>query len=94
MHFYFTVPPKASNKHLEVRGVEGQPLSLECNVLAVPVPEVKWSKVKKQGKNSLLATNETLFISSLQVDDGGDYKCKASNYLGSVTVNVHVVVAG
>ncbi|XP_062512619.1 hemicentin-1-like isoform X1 [Corticium candelabrum] len=87
------IPPKASSKHLEVRGVEGQPLTLECNVLAVPLPEVKWSKVKKQGKNSLLATNETLLISSLQVDDGGDYKCKASNYIGSVTVNVHVVVA-
>ena len=90
----FIVPPKALNSRLEVRGVKGQPLTLDCTVLAVPVPEVTWFKLGERGKTSLSPPNKTFRIRSLQLDDAGGYECTASNYLGSVTVNVQVLVAG
>ncbi|XP_022801199.1 uncharacterized protein LOC111338912 isoform X2 [Stylophora pistillata] len=52
-----------------------------------PPPAIQWSKAFSplpQGRSSV--TNGTLMITSFTLQDDGDYQCKATNKLGSVSV--------
>ncbi|TRY70745.1 hypothetical protein TCAL_04830 [Tigriopus californicus] len=85
----------------------GRPLTLECSATGTPRPNIRWLldgtplTFDTSASFSLTLTNETssrarlsLRISRMRLDQGGFYKCEASNYLGHATRAKRVDVYG
>ncbi|XP_047041100.1 basement membrane-specific heparan sulfate proteoglycan core protein-like isoform X2 [Helicoverpa zea] len=63
---------------------EGDLIELDCSVRGNPTPSIRWQR----GSNRPLPLSATyvdnrLIIESAQVDDSGEYRCTASNQVGS-----------
>lgn len=80
----------------------GEPLILTCRILAGnPTPTVVW--LRRDGRPLTLRTKETYDgpdliaidypISSITIQDGGQYECRATNVVGGVTQTtaIHVL---
>ena len=76
----------AQQAHIKV--VPGSPLSLVCEALASPRPSVSWSR-----EGRVITSSPTLSIPSLTERDSGVYVCRASNPLGSTTMEFSVTVS-
>ncbi|XP_033116214.1 twitchin-like [Anneissia japonica] len=85
----FTMKPKMSQSE------DASKLTIECELCAVPRPDIKWylgDKQLKDGGRLKIGCDEdgeyyflSLEISSLTEVDGGDYKIIATNKLGTAT---------
>lgn len=80
-------------------------LTLTCVATGSPQPVIKWylnnvplhqsSTMRiKDEKPELMKTKSSLYIAQMQVDDGGLYKCVASNKAGAVSHSERVDVQG
>lgn len=69
--------------------MEGNDALLFCNVTGNPPPSIYWTK---QGSNFVLASSETLHLTSLRADDGAVYRCKTENNLGSSETNITITI--
>lgn len=80
----------------------GDSVILTCRILAgIPAPNVVWAR--RDGRPLTLRTKETYdgpdlvsidyLISSITIQDGGQYECRASNVVGGVTQTtaIHVL---
>ncbi|XP_046728282.1 hemicentin-1 isoform X2 [Silurus meridionalis] len=96
---HIQVPPRIVGQQEEdVSAVEGQMVSLLCNVQAHPAPKIIWTKDGKQLRLGsgveIVSGGKMLQISRLQQQDAGQYVCTATSTAGqtqkSIKLNVHV----
>ncbi|XP_065913065.1 hemicentin-1-like isoform X2 [Dysidea avara] len=85
---------------------EGLNITLTCNGVGYPPPEIEWRKVdgtisnRTTISNSIMSTNEgnvtrvtvELTITGSYRDDSGSYECSVSNLLNTVTSTVNLTV--
>ena len=69
---------------------ENNTVSLICNATGKPAPVVTWTQVNNPGRS--FSPGEILTISRANANDTGEYKCTASNNVGSVTASATVTV--
>ncbi|XP_038159845.1 neuronal cell adhesion molecule a isoform X6 [Cyprinodon tularosa] len=75
--------------------LRGETLELECIAEGLPTPEVMWQKDGGRlpsGRTSFHEFKKTLTIIDVNEDDAGDYRCTATNKLGSVHHIIKVTV--
>ncbi|NWT94648.1 IGS10 protein, partial [Urocynchramus pylzowi] len=83
-----------------VKGVSGEPLSLDCLAEGSPRPRLAWTlpggrvlaRPQLSGRH-LLLENGTLLIRAAAAQDAGNYLCRAHNEAGDSSLTVPVVVA-
>ncbi|KAG7249859.1 hypothetical protein CRUP_005892, partial [Coryphaenoides rupestris] len=86
------VPLGGSSNHTVLRG---EVLELECIAEGLPTPEMSWRKEGGElpsDRMSLLNFRRTLRIVDVDESDAGDYRCSASNTLGSAHHSIKVTV--
>lgn len=72
--------------------MEGSELLLICEAVGVPRPLITWSK---DGKVLQKRTNDTNFVREYAKEDhNGNYECKASNFAGSDSYRIDVIIKG
>ncbi|XP_069384405.1 neuronal cell adhesion molecule-like isoform X15 [Paralichthys olivaceus] len=88
----FLIPSGSSSSKTVLRG---QVLEMECIADGLPTPEISWTKVSGDlpaQRMSYLYYQKNLRIVNVSESDAGDYRCSASNRLGSVHHTIHVSV--
>ncbi|NXK56348.1 PGBM protein, partial [Chauna torquata] len=68
----------------------GTAVELECLGLGDPKPHVTWSKVGGRIRPGVLSRAGTLTIERVERADAGQYRCTATNAVG--TVQSHVIL--
>ena len=75
---------------------QGSRIELPCVSSAYPLPSYTWSRrgvvINTTSQVTQVAGN--LVLGHAQLDDAGDYVCRAWNQLGSRDVSVRLVVTG
>jgi Leucine-rich repeat (LRR) protein len=101
-----TLPEECSPQIVHMSGTNvsrklGDPLTLECRALGVPIPRLHWllpdGSVLNATSNSVrlrLRNPGTLIFYHLKATDSGVYACVAENKMGSTSANVSLVVGG
>ncbi|KAM4712390.1 neuronal cell adhesion molecule a isoform 3-T3 [Anableps anableps] len=82
-HPDFMLPSGSTSNKMVLRG---ETLELECIAKGLPTPNILWQKDAGKlpsGRTSFYHFNKTLKISDVNEDDAGDYRCTATNKLGS-----------
>ncbi|XP_047245990.1 neuronal cell adhesion molecule a isoform X4 [Girardinichthys multiradiatus] len=75
--------------------LRGETLELECIAEGLPTPAILWQKDGGRlpsGRTGFHNFNKTLKISDVNEDDAGDYRCTATNKLGSEQHIINVTV--
>uniref|UniRef100_A0A671YZG0 Neural cell adhesion molecule L1 n=1 Tax=Sparus aurata TaxID=8175 RepID=A0A671YZG0_SPAAU len=88
----FMMPLGASSTKMVLRG---ETLELECIAAGLPTPDISWQKDGGElpsGRTTFQHFQKTLKISDVNEDDAGNYRCTATNKLGTaehiIKVNV------
>ena len=77
---------------------EGTAAKLSCKVKGKPRPEIAWLKEGKPVETGKRVTSgfdeevSSLCFSSTELDDEGEYRCKAQNEFGSATCTLELLV--
>ncbi|CAN7989158.1 unnamed protein product, partial [Ixodes hexagonus] len=86
-------PPSWKRRAEDVRVNIGDRAIIECLATGSPTPKIRWRK-RKDGEETTMYDNGTLFLENVTTNDGGEYSCEADNGMGpsarltfSVTVN-------
>ncbi|KAF7655227.1 hypothetical protein LDENG_00059130 [Lucifuga dentata] len=88
----FMTPPGSSSTKMVLRG---ETLELECIAEGLPTPEISWEKERGElpsSRTSFQNFKKTLKITDVNEADAGDYRCTATNSLGSVQHVIKVTV--
>ena len=91
-------PPEFLKPLKKVVVVEGSAAKLECRIHAKPEPVIEWLKddepVKPDNRIKTYFDSEVcrLTISDTVADDEGEYKCSATNELGSASCSAELLV--
>ncbi|XP_056281079.1 neuronal cell adhesion molecule a isoform X2 [Pseudoliparis swirei] len=88
----FMMPLGATSTKMVLRG---ETLELECVADGLPTPEISWEKVGGELPSSRLSFynfRKTLKVSDVNEGDGGDYRCTATNNLGTASHIIKVTV--
>lgn len=72
----------------------GTTVELECLGLGEPRPHVTWSKVGGRIRPGVLVHAGTLTIEQVERADAGQYRCTATNAVGTVQSHVILHVQG
>jgi hypothetical protein len=91
------VPPKSVGSAVEdIEVIEGETLTLRCEMSGRPEPELSWTKdgYALAGDVQLLADNATVYVADTTKQHRGTYFCKARNDGGVAdkTFNVRVIL--
>ncbi|XP_073903349.1 hemicentin-1 isoform X3 [Castor canadensis] len=90
------VPPLIGMSPALANVIEGQQLTLPCNLLAGnPIPERRWIKnsaMLVQNPYLTVRSDGSLHIERVGLQDGGEYTCVASNVAGTINKTTSVVV--
>nr|XP_032822383.1 neuronal cell adhesion molecule-like isoform X3 [Petromyzon marinus] len=73
-------------KTTRMHSLKGSTLVMECIAEGLPTPDVRWERVSghmPRGRFSTGNHNKTLRLHPVEVEDSGQYKCIASNNMGS-----------
>ncbi|XP_009081115.1 PREDICTED: LOW QUALITY PROTEIN: hemicentin-1-like, partial [Acanthisitta chloris] len=95
------VPPGivGENRLEDVKVKEKHSVTLVCEVIGTPVPQITWVKdgqtLAEDGDHRLLSSGRSLQVTHARVTDTGRYTCVASNAAGerSKTYSLNVLVA-
>ena len=68
----------------------GNAVEFECLAFGDPKPQVTWSKVGGQLRPGVLASGSMVKIERVEQTDAGQYRCTATNDVG--TVQSHVIL--
>ena len=75
--------------------IEGDTVTLSCNATGNPLPTISWTRngspVTASGRISFSDDKKQLTITNVNRTDSGEYRCVASNELGSDTSNASTV---
>ncbi|XP_043963815.1 neuronal cell adhesion molecule a isoform X12 [Gambusia affinis] len=88
----FKLPSGSTSNKMVLRG---ETLELECIAEGLPTPDISWQKDAGKlpsGRAFFSNFNKTLKISDVNEDDGGEYRCTATNKLGSAHHLIKVTV--
>uniref|UniRef100_A0A3Q2Q487 Neural cell adhesion molecule L1 n=1 Tax=Fundulus heteroclitus TaxID=8078 RepID=A0A3Q2Q487_FUNHE len=91
-HPGFMLPFGSTSNKMVLRG---ETLELECIAEGIPTPDISWQKDAGKlplGRTRFQNFNKTLKISNVNEDDAGDYRCTATNKLGSAEHVIKVTV--
>ncbi|XP_049892556.1 neuronal cell adhesion molecule a isoform X8 [Epinephelus moara] len=75
--------------------LKGETLELECIAEGLPTPEISWQKDGGElpgSRTSFFNFKKTLKVSEVNEADGGDYRCTATNNLGTIHHIIKVTV--
>lgn len=72
----------------------GTTVELECLGLGEPRPHVTWSKVGGRIRPGVLVRTGTLTIEQVERADAGQYRCTATNAVGTVQSHIILHVQG
>ncbi|XP_063116338.1 neural cell adhesion molecule L1-like protein isoform X2 [Cavia porcellus] len=89
------LPPPETGSESAVVILKGETLMLECFAEGLPTPQVEWNKLGDDlPKRSETKENHgnTLKIENISHRDKGNYRCTASNFLGTASHDFHVIV--
>ncbi|XP_058428996.1 neural cell adhesion molecule L1-like protein isoform X2 [Marmota monax] len=89
------LPPPESGGESSVSVLKGDTLLLECFAEGLPTPQVEWTKLAgdlPKGRETKENYGKTLKIENISYQDRGNYRCTASNDLGTASHNFHVIV--
>lgn len=85
------------NISMETVAVQGNPLTLDCQVTGQPTPTVIWFRSSTQifadSRRSIDGSGRLVFSSVLSTD-AGTYRCQASNEIGSASADTVMRVLG
>ncbi|XP_041477176.1 myosin light chain kinase, smooth muscle-like isoform X3 [Lytechinus variegatus] len=82
----------------DIEVVEGESVTFECHVDAIPEPTIIWTANKKEIKESKYFQMSykdavaTLLIAEAFAEDEGDYTCTATNGVGTVSCTAELTV--
>uniref|UniRef100_A0A3P9P4W6 Neuronal cell adhesion molecule a n=1 Tax=Poecilia reticulata TaxID=8081 RepID=A0A3P9P4W6_POERE len=88
----FKLPSGSTSNKMVLRG---ETLQLECIAEGLPTPDISWQKDAGQlpsGRAFFSNFNKTLKISDVNEDDAGEYRCTATNKLGSAHHLIKVTI--
>ncbi|XP_014825998.1 PREDICTED: neuronal cell adhesion molecule isoform X7 [Poecilia mexicana] len=88
----FKLPSGSTSNKMVLRG---ETLELECIAEGLPTPDISWQKDAGKlpsGRALFSNFNKTLKISNVNEDDAGEYRCTATNKLGSTHHLIKVAV--
>ncbi|XP_016519822.1 neuronal cell adhesion molecule a isoform X7 [Poecilia formosa] len=88
----FKLPSGSTSNKMVLRG---ETLELECIAEGLPTPDISWQKDAGKlpsGRALFSNFNKTLKISNVNEDDAGEYRCTATNKLGSAHHLIKVAV--
>ncbi|XP_056224137.1 neuronal cell adhesion molecule a isoform X2 [Seriola aureovittata] len=88
----FMTPQGATSTKMVLRG---ETLELECIAEGLPTPEISWKKNGSEMPSSRMSFRnfkKTLKISDVNEADAGDYRCTATNSLGTADHVIKVTV--
>ncbi|KAL6116888.1 nrcam [Pungitius sinensis] len=88
----FMMPQGTTSTKMVLRG---ETLELECIADGLPTPEISWQKDGGELPSSRMSFynfKKTLKVSDVNEADGGDYRCTATNNLGTVHHIIQVTV--
>uniref|UniRef100_A0ABM5EK41 Basement membrane-specific heparan sulfate proteoglycan core protein isoform X2 n=1 Tax=Pogona vitticeps TaxID=103695 RepID=A0ABM5EK41_9SAUR len=68
----------------------GSAVEFECLAFGDPKPQITWSKVGGRLRPGVLASGSTVKIERVEQSDAGQYRCSATNEVG--TVQSHVIL--
>ncbi|XP_054910742.1 neuronal cell adhesion molecule a isoform X6 [Poeciliopsis prolifica] len=88
----FKLPSGSTSNKTVLRG---ETLELECIAEGLPTPDISWQKDARKlpsGRAFFSNFNKTLKISDVNEDDAGEYRCTATNKLGSAHHLIKVTV--
>uniref|UniRef100_A0A8D2E1P9 Neural cell adhesion molecule L1-like protein n=1 Tax=Sciurus vulgaris TaxID=55149 RepID=A0A8D2E1P9_SCIVU len=89
------LPPLESGGESSVAVLRGDTLLLECFAEGLPTPQVEWTKLGgdlPKGRVTKENHGKTLKIENVSYQDKGNYRCVASNVLGTASHDFHVIV--
>ncbi|XP_063662653.1 neural cell adhesion molecule L1-like protein isoform X4 [Pan troglodytes] len=89
------LPPTESGSESSITILKGEILLLECFAEGLPTPQVDWNKIGgdlPKGRETKENYGKTLKIENVSYQDKGNYRCTASNFLGTATHDFHVIV--
>ncbi|XP_059477617.1 peroxidasin isoform X1 [Neocloeon triangulifer] len=89
--------PRFSLNPEDYYGHQGQQVSLHCTAVGQPTPKITWSRDGREIRNTdhiRVWENGTLTIRHSRVEDSGQYRCSATNFLGTINSIVFVKVVG
>ncbi|XP_032146386.1 neural cell adhesion molecule L1-like protein isoform X1 [Sapajus apella] len=89
------LPPTESGSESSTTILKGETLLLECFAEGLPTPQVDWNKIGgdlPKGRETKENYGKTLKIENVSYEDKGNYRCTASNFLGTATHDFHVIV--
>ncbi|XP_048642980.1 neural cell adhesion molecule L1-like protein isoform X2 [Marmota marmota marmota] len=89
------LPPPESGGESSVSVLKGDTLLLECFAEGLPTPQVEWTKLAgdlPKGRETKENYGKTLKIENISYQDRGNYRCTASNDLGTASHNFRVIV--
>ncbi|XP_052121607.1 peroxidasin [Frankliniella occidentalis] len=73
----------------------GDTVTLDCRAVGTPPPLVSWThngRPVAHSPRSLIATDGTLVLTGLRADEAGEYRCTASNAVGSTSASARVTI--
>nr|XP_004651559.2 neural cell adhesion molecule L1-like protein [Jaculus jaculus]XP_044989785.1 neural cell adhesion molecule L1-like protein [Jaculus jaculus]XP_044989786.1 neural cell adhesion molecule L1-like protein [Jaculus jaculus]XP_044989787.1 neural cell adhesion molecule L1-like protein [Jaculus jaculus]XP_044989788.1 neural cell adhesion molecule L1-like protein [Jaculus jaculus]XP_044989789.1 neural cell adhesion molecule L1-like protein [Jaculus jaculus]XP_044989790.1 neural cell adhesion molec len=89
------LPAAESGSESSMTILKGDTLLLECFAEGLPTPQVEWNKLGSdlpKGRETKENYGNTLKIENISFRDKGNYRCTASNLLGTTTHDFHVIV--
>ena len=98
----FSVPPTINKEHLktQLKVVQNRTAYIDCPVTGIPQPSIMWLKdgfplLDWPYEDLLLVGNDRrLEVSNAQLDDGGTYRCQATNPAGQIQQDFSLEVQG
>ncbi|CAG4948496.1 unnamed protein product [Colias eurytheme] len=100
----FACLPEVTTSSSNIKGTEGEEVTLVCKVSGIPAPRVRWLRSGRLLANSTNANsgrafllrsegqNSNLVIKSSEVQDSGLYTCNAENRAGKVEVILNLTI--
>ncbi|CAK1540542.1 unnamed protein product [Leptosia nina] len=100
----FACLPEVTTSSSNIKGVEGEEVTLVCKVTGIPAPRVRWLRSGRLLANSTNASSgrafllrsegqmSSLVIKSSEVQDSGLYTCNAENRAGKVEVILNLTI--
>ena len=86
-----TDQPEITDHPQNTTTIEGNNVTLSCNVDGNPVPTISWTRhgspVSASGGISISDDKKQLTITNVKRTDNGNYRCVANNSLGDAASN-------